>query len=277
MAYDVNTGVPLLSRFYEGGAADKVCVRDLVGQAEFRDLLFVAGRGFFSEENIGLFTSNGCQYVIPLKRSNPACGAAVADPSLPGRFVYEAGRKTTVVEYAERPSGGRRVIAYRDANEAAAMQANYLRHLRRGDRGYTQEGFDAAKDLMGVTVLQTSLAAEGPAEVYALYKKRWAIETYFDYFKNGQGARALCMRDYHVMQGLVFVLLVSGLVHRQVADSLGASGLGMSMPEMLLEARKVKAAKRNGAWVVCNCKKKRLPFFEKLNTPLEVLPAPATT
>ena len=274
MAYDVNTGVPLVSRFYEGGAADKVCVRDLLGQADFRDLLFVVDRGFYSEENIALFTSNGCQYVIPLSKGLDACKAAVADMGLPGRFVYERGRKSAVVEFKEHRRGGRRVLVFRDANEAAAMQANYLRHLGRGDKGYTQEGFDAAKELMAVTVLQTSLEGAPPEEVYSTYKKRWAIETYFDYFKNGQEAHTLCVQDYHMAQGLAFVLLVSGLVHREVADALAASGLGMSMPEMLIEARKVKAAKRHGVWVACNCKKKRVAFFEKLNTPLEVLPRP---
>ena len=124
---------------------------------------------------------------------------------------------------------------------------------------------------MGVTVLQTSLE-EGAEEVFALYKKRWSVETYFDHFKNGQDAHTLCVRDYHRMQGLAFVLLVSGLVHREVADALDAPGLDVSMPEMLVEARKVKTARRNGVWVACNCKKKRVDFFKKLNTPLEVMP-----
>ena len=272
MAYDVNTGVPLLSRFYEGGAADKVCVRDLLGQAEFKDLLFLVDRGFYSEENLELFTSNGCQYVIALSKGLDACKKAVADMELPGRFVYERGRKSSIVEFKEQHVAGRRVLVFRDANEAAAMQANYLRHLRRGDRGYTQEGFDAAKPLMAVSVLQTSLEDESAEDVYGLYKRRWAVETYFDYFKNGQDAHTLCVQDYHQAQGLAFVLLVSGLVHREVADALEASGLGMSMPEMILEARKVKAAKRHGSWVACNCKKKRIAFFNKLNTPLEVVP-----
>lgn len=152
------------------------------------------------------------------------------------------------------------------------MKANYLRHVKRGDRPYTMERFAEVKDLMGVTVLQTSLEDATPEEVFALYKKRWSVETHFDYFKNGQDSHTLCMQDYHMMQGLAFVLLVSGLVHREVADALEASGLGVSMPEMLIEARKVKAAKRHGAWVACNCKKKRIEFFEKLNTPLEVMP-----
>jgi hypothetical protein len=38
---------------------------------------------------------------------------------------------------------------------------------------------------MGVIVLQTSLQDTPAEEVFALYKKRWAIKTYFDYFKNG--------------------------------------------------------------------------------------------
>ena len=77
--------------------------------------------------------------------------------------------------------------------------------------------------------------------------------------------------------GLTLVLPGSSLAHLQVADAPEVLGLGMSMPEILLEVRKVKAAKRNGVWAACNCKKKRPVFFEKLNTPLEALPAPATT
>ena len=38
---------------------------------------------------------------------------------------------------------------------------------------------------LGVSVLQTSLQDTPAEEVFALYKKRWAIKTYFDYFKNG--------------------------------------------------------------------------------------------
>ena len=74
------------------------------------------------------------------------------------------------------------------------------------------------------------------------------------------------------MQGLAFILLVSALVHQEVSEALETSRLGISLPEMLVEARKVKAAKRHGVWMACNCKKRRVELFEKLNTPLEVLP-----
>ena len=38
MAYDVNTGVPLVSRIYEGASNDKVSVKDFVDQVEMKDI-----------------------------------------------------------------------------------------------------------------------------------------------------------------------------------------------------------------------------------------------
>ena len=46
MAYDVNTGVPLVSRIYEGASNDKVSVKDFVDQVEMKDMLFIVDRGF---------------------------------------------------------------------------------------------------------------------------------------------------------------------------------------------------------------------------------------
>lgn len=74
------------------------------------------------------------------------------------------------------------------------------------------------------------------------------------------------------MQGMAFVMLVSGLIHREVADAVIASGLGMSVGDVLMDARMVKAAKRNGAWVAVNRKKKRVKTFDALHTSLEVVP-----
>lgn len=67
-------------------------------------------------------------------------------------------------------------------------------------------------------------------------------------------------------------MLVSGLIHREVADAVAASGLGTSVGDALLDASMVKAAKRNGVWVAVNCKRKRVKALDALNTTLEVVP-----
>lgn len=276
MAYDSSTGLPLLSRLYEGGAVDKVSVQDLLQTVRFAGVVFVVDRGFYSEENLELLTRDGNDYVIPLAKSLRACKEAVEDLTMTGRFVWQRGSKISVVEYKEQEVGGRRVLVFRDLSEAGVMQANYLRHMKRGDKGYTQEKFDELSPLMAVQVLQTSIPgkacdAEG---VYGLYKRRWTVETYFDYFANGQDCHTLCQQDYHRLQGLAFVMLVSGLIHREVAEAVEESGLGMSVSDVLLDARAVKANLRVGTWTVTNCKRKRLKVFEALHTPLQVLTSP---
>ena len=278
MAYDVRTGMPLLSRMYEGGASDAVSVRDLFRQAHLAGMLFLADRGFLSEENLALFTADGNQYVIPLPKGDRRCRASVAlaaGEGSQGRFVWMRGRKACVVEWRDDTLAGRRVLHFRDLSEQAEIQANYLRHMEMGTSGYTQEGLDAMLPYMGVTVLQTSLGSGRSAqEIWSLYKRRWSIETFFDYFKNGQCAVALGQQDYCREQGLAFVLLVSALIMREVSDAAEASGLGMSVGDILLDARMVKACRRFGKWEAVNCKKKRLELFAKMKTGLEVVPRP---
>jgi transposase len=269
MAYDINTGIPLLSRIYEGASTDKISVKDLIKQVELKNMLFVIDRGFYSAENLRLFTSDGNSYIIPLGKNITTCKKAVSSLEMTGRFMYQQGRKASVVEYKDEMIDGNRVITCRDLNESVAEQTNYLRHMRMGDKAYTQEGFDKLKDFMGVIVLQTSIMGKSPQEIYEIYKKRWTIETYYNYFKNKADYRSLYQQDYYKTQGLAFIMLVSALILREFEDAVKAVK-GKSVQDCLLDARMVKSDKRRGAWAVCNCRKKQVELFELLNTKLAV-------
>ncbi len=270
MAYDVNTGIPLMSRIYEGASADKVSIKDFLNQVEIKDMLFIVDRGFYSTENINLFSSNGNAYIIPLGKNLNTCKAAVHSLEMHDRFMYQKGKKASVVEYKDEIIDGYRVLTYRDLNEAAAEQENYLRHMARGDKAYTKEGFEKAKYYLGVTVLQTSLEDQSPQEIYELYKRRWTIETFYNYFKNKAGYNSLYAEDYYKTQGLAFIMLVAALIHREV--EIAVAGLeNKNVTTCLLEAKMVKAHKRHGIWTVCNCLKKQVELFKSLGTPLEAL------
>lgn len=269
MAYDVNTGIPLMSRIYEGGSADKVSVKDFVAQTELKDMLFIIDRGFYSRDNINLFSSNGNEYIIPLGKGLNTCKKAVHSLEMHDRFIYQKGKKASVVEFKDEIIDGYRVLTYRDLNESAAEQENYLRHMEMGDKGYTQEGFNKARYFMGVTVLQTSLEEKSAKEVYELYKKRWSIETFYNYFKNKADFNALYEGDYYKTQGLAFIMLVVGLVQRAMETAVNNVN-GKSVSTCLLDARMVKISKRQGVWTICNVLNKQKTLFEKLNTPLTV-------
>ena len=101
MAYDINTGIPLLSRIYEGASNDKVSVKDFIDQVEMKDMLFIIDRGFYSSDNINLFSSNGNEYIIPLGKSQTGCKRAVHSLEMHDRFLYQKGKKASVVEYKD--------------------------------------------------------------------------------------------------------------------------------------------------------------------------------
>ena len=99
--------------------------------------------------------------------------------------------------------------------------------LLKGYKAYTKEGFERAKYFMGVIALQTSIEEQIPQEIYGLDKKRWQIETFYNYFKNKAGYNSMHAQDYCKTQGLAFVMLVSALIHQEF-ETAAASIQGKS-------------------------------------------------
>ncbi len=269
MAYDVNTGIPMISRVFDGGLSDKLSVKDLINEVEIRDMLFIVDRGFYSASNLELFSKDGNSYVIPIPNSNNITKDAVADLCFTRRFVYKKEKKATVVEFKEIVDNRYRVLVFKDLNESAEEQANYLRYIELGHISYTLEKFEEIKDLFGVTVLQTNLFEKTPQEIYKLYKKRWKIETYFNYFKNTADYNALHLPDYYKMQGLAFIMLVEALIYHDFQNAM-KDVKGKTIRDCLLDARMIKIHKRKDTWQICNCKKSILNLFEQLNTQMAV-------
>jgi hypothetical protein len=271
MAYDVASGTPLIARAYEGAVLDKSSVRELLKRTDLKDKFFVVDAGFYSSSNLEVFSSCGNSYVIPLHKALVACKEAVADEHIDGRFVYHRNRRASAIEYREHDRGTARVVLFRDLNKAALEQSGYLSKLEQGAKGYTQAGFDAAKDVMGIIVLQTNRFDLSAPELYEVYKRRWSIETFFDYLKNVAGFTSFGVQDYCKVQGLAFMMLVTALVHKCVKETCDKVK-GKSVDDCLLEARMVKANKVGGIWVLSNLLDRQQVLFEELSTPLSVDP-----
>lgn len=281
MAYDALGGEPLACRIVEGGLLDKASLADLVADVPLDGVLWLVDSGFHSAANVELLSRGNNDYIMPLHKGLRACKAAVAEMDLRERFAWARGRKATVIEWKEHDAGGgQRVLVLRDCNQAALERSNYLRYLAQGRKGYTEDGLAAAEPFFGVCVLQTSLADATAEQVWDHYKRRWTIETFYDWLKNGMGMRGLYQRDYYRAQGLAFVCLVASLVRKGLSDLVRDRLPGRTVDEVLLDARLVKAHLRHGSWGCCNCKGSVRDLFARLGVPLEVsfpLPAPSHT
>ncbi len=269
MAYDIQSEKPLLSRIYEGGLTDSITVRDFLRQATMRNMLFIVDKGFYSLNNIALLSENENCYIIPVPSRMNICKEAELASDKMERFVYAKGRKATVIEYSRKEYEAFSVYAFRDKDEALMQESNYMRCLEQGRPGYTQEGLNRNRDWVGVYILQSNLTDRTPGEIFELYKKRWKIETFYNYFKNGAEYKALYQQDYYKTQGLAFIMLVSSLIHHELAVSIRKLKT-KSVQECLLDARMIKINKRNGVWTTANCKTAIADMFRTLNTPLIV-------
>ena len=270
MAYDVNNGMPLISKIYEGGNLDKISVRDLLQQVDIRDMLFIVDSGFYSKENIKLFSSNNNSYIIPLSSNLRAYRDVSKIEEVTGRFVYRANKKNTVVEYRTLENGTSKVIAFKDMSLAALSESDYLSRVEEGKwPTYTMENYEKLKDTFGLIVLQTNIPNKSEKEIYELYKKRWTIETYFDYFKNKANYNSLHLNDYYKTQGLSFIMLITSLIHREVNNAI-KKVKSKHIEDCLLDARMLKINKRNEIWRICNCKNTLIEMFQQLNTDLRI-------
>ncbi|MBQ0070868.1 MAG: transposase [Spirochaetales bacterium] len=272
MGYDMATGSPVFSRMFRGSCNDKSTVKDLCEVLSFSNILLVVDRGFYSRENLQLFSGNGNSYIIPIPANTNAFKEAVRDLRYGDEFCYDCGAKHSRVEYMEtRLSDTETAYVFRDIDENSRCRYNYMHCIELGKDGYTMEGLERQKENFGVYVLQSNSGMDA-REVFCTYKRRWGIETFYQYLKNTADFNDLKVQDYCREQGLAFVMLVAGQIHSRMIDAVKTlNDKTLSTADMLLMARFLKMERKGNTWTCRNKRKKDLEMLEKLGfTPLNV-------
>ena len=137
----------------------------------------------------------------------------------PGRlkaftYTHREGIHTEedLVEYRiSSESSGTRVIYYRNMKQVMVQKNSYLKCIKDKVEGYTEEGLEKAEMSFGVIVLETTHSGT-PEEIYCLYKRRWHIETFYDYLKHQMDFNALGVHDWAKLQGLSFMMMLASLI-----------------------------------------------------------------
>ena len=266
MAYDINTGLPLISRAYPGSILDKVSVRDLLEFNDYKNMLFIIDRGFYSKENIVLFSQNGNHYIIPLSQNLKEYKEVTETMDFHDVFVYEKDKKVTPIEYKEYANGDTKIIVYRDLTMNAKERSDYLKNLEQDPQKYSMEEYEKLKDFFGVIILQSNLEISSK-EIYVYYKKRWTIETFFNYFKNRVDINNLGLSDYYATQGMCFIMLIVGLIYHDMKD-VAKVIRGKSIDDLILETKFIKLNKKGTKWCVSNARKELQVLMGKLNVDL---------
>jgi len=266
MAYDINSNTPVTSRIYRGANLDEVSVKDLFIRNEFNNILFIVDRGFYSKDNIEMFSSNGNKYIIPISLDLKQYKETVGDVRFDKEFVYVRNEIPTLIEYCCMQIEGKNVYVFRDKMQNIEERCDYLKYLEIGIEGLTKEIFDESKEYFGTIVLETNLNEDAKL-IYKRYKDRQYIETFFSGFKKQLNFNTLNQSNYYELQGLAFIMLISGMIQSQM-NAVVSKMKEMSVEDVLVKSRFIKMHRMNGKWGVQNVNAELREMFLALNSAL---------
>lgn len=265
MGYDINTGIPLFARMFRGACNDKSTIEDIADLLVFSGILFVIDRGFYSARNLEILSANDNTYIIPVPSNTDVFKNAMKDVKYTDSFYYRSGKKHARIEYtSKRISDTECVYVFRDIDENEKCRFNYQHCIELGKSGYTQEKFEQSRETFGVYVLQSN-AALSAEKVFAGYKKRWGIETFYQYLKNKGDFNDLMIQDYYKEQGLSFIMLITGQIHQRMISAVQSlNDNTTSVHDVLLMARCMKMERRGNSWNLKNARKRDLQVLKQL-------------
>ena len=241
LVYDLNNETPIASRIYPGGILDKNSVQNQLDIHVYQNVLFIIDKGFYSKENIQLFSSNNNHYIIPLSQNLKEYKEVTKELKLDNMFIYEKSKKRISVEYKETKYSDKKIIVFKDVDQSLRDNQDYLKNMEINPSKYTKERYNEVKNFFGVIVLETNLD-KLPEDIFKYYKKRWKIETFFNYFKNNVDINALGLNDYYITQGMSFIMLITGQIYEEFKKSV-RNIKGKNVDDCLLDSRFAKLNK----------------------------------
>ena len=161
------------------------------------------------------------------------------------RASNEKPKKHYLGKKPSDPYENDRVIMFRDEEMRQKLIYNYQEQIGiKAD--HTQEKLDKIKDLFGIIIMRTNLPEKDnpPKTVYLTYKRRWSIETHYNFVDNVAKFVNLKTEDYYVMQGIAFLVLIVGQIkgyfYKKLRASSDESVQSLSLPECLAKVARTK-------------------------------------
>lgn len=229
-AYDVEEGGPLCSEMMNGNEIDCSVLEALFGRFAFSDTLFIASRGFNTEADKALMTSDGNSYIVEMVPSRDDYQGVYDRFEVDHRqfFVSDGKGGATVIYYGVFDEDGVRRACFVDSLMADAERATYAHNFARGKEGYTEEGLAASEKDFGLLILECSDPTMSAREIFDAHQAAWNFETFYDYVKRELDFDAFCQKDYVKTQGLAFVFHVASMIYSEVVLSLEGTDVSLS-------------------------------------------------
>ena len=266
-AYDVETKLPLCNEMFNGADPDKTAVEVMFSRFHFENTLFLVDRGFNTAKDKALFSQNGNTYIVPMISGRNDYEAVYEALKFDKRktFVYDKDGYSSLIYYETYEIEGNQVNyhVFLDTTRQSSERQTYMKKMKEKIKGYTEEGLAASEKDFGLFLLETNDLEKTAKEVFCDYKSRWGIETFYNYIDNNLDFNALYQKDYCSMQGLSFIIQISGMIFHDIQAILRVHNL--SVKDIMFLLKGLKLIKERNRYVVRNDNKERRKLCETIN------------
>ena len=171
--------------------------------------------------------------------------------------------------------GNDRIIICRDEDMHSKLVSKFRSQIG-ADTDHTEERLERLAPGFGVIVLRCNedKSKYSAADAYHKYKKRWRLETHYNFVENIVRFSGLQTDDYYSMQGLSFLIQIVGQIKSAFKATMKSSKSSyvrhLSIKECLTKAAHLKLSQHmDKKWHVAVTTKKIVELMEAMGTNIE--------
>lgn len=265
--YSASLRLPVYYRIVPGNIREVKAFKLTLEDSGIEDVVVIADKGFYSEENIALLENEGLQYIIPLRRSSalikyPA-SERIGKEGFQGYFKFN----NRYIWYYSYANNGRTIHCYLDERLKVQEEHDYLSRIETHPDSYTIEDFHSRQQRFGSLAIITNITDATSEEIYIKYKSRNNIELMIDAMKNVLRADKSYMRNQEALEGWMFITFIALQWYYRIYTLLSEKGLlsKYSPQDLLMHLAGIKRVKINDSWHTAEITSKTKHLLEKLD------------
>ena len=200
--YEAKSLQPLFYRLLPGNIREVSTLKNALLESGIQQCIFIADKGFYSENNQKELERNNIPYLLPLRRNNKKVNYDfLTNIELSNNYF---GFKKRFIFFKEIISKDYRFNLYLDGQLKEQEKNDYLSRIESLPDDYNREGYLEKVNTMG-TIAILHNTDFSPRQVYEEYKERGEIEQLFDHLKNTLDAKVSYMQNEDALQGWMFI------------------------------------------------------------------------
>jgi transposase len=280
---------PVYYRLINGNITDvksmSMCIKEMNVKNR---VVFIADKGFFSNENIKMMNEEKLSYIIPIHRNNSLIDfSPLEKPNFKKNLKYFIFQDRIIWYYAYQ-NGDYKLITFLDEALRIKEEKDYLSRIETYPENYSKNRFDEKLHQFGTLTIVYDMDNQANEDenttnktkknkksqkdktfeqiIYESYKQRNDIEVMFDSYKNYLDADVSYMQNRYVLEGWLFANFIAMVAYYKLYVKLQqAELLSKYSPKDIIEmAKAIYKMKIRGSWHLSEITQKNQKLFKKI-------------